>query len=204
MLLICGKTLTGKTIMFQAEASELVGTVTARIRDKECLPPDWKVMLVFGGKILEDGRTLSDYNIQKESTIHLVIRPPNLKFHIRLVERAKTITIDKVTTVGEIKDRINVEEHVPLDQQILVSNGRILQDDKSMLHWHNIQNGSIIDLRTRGENNSNLHQPVLMFIDELQKEQESIRKQLEIKQKEDLKQITAGEFDVATFNQFGS
>ena len=119
-----------------------------------------------------------------------------------MVERAKTITIDKVTTVGEIKDRINVEEHVPLDQQILVSNGRILQDDKSMLHWHNIQNGSIIDLRIRGENNSNLHQPVLMFIDKLQKEQNSIRKQLGIKQKEDLKQTTAGEFDVATFNQF--
>ena len=82
MPFICGKTQTGKTIMFQAEASELVGTVTARIRDKECLPPDWRVMLVIGGKILEDGCTLSDYNIQKESTIHLVIRPPNLKLYI--------------------------------------------------------------------------------------------------------------------------
>ena len=201
-LFICGKRLTGKTITFEAEASELVENVKADIRDKEGIPPDWQVILVYAGKLLEDGRTLSDYNVYRESTIHLVIRPPKCNIDVRLIEKSKTVTVDNIdswTTIGQIKARINDEEHVTPDQQILLFNGRILQDDERTLVCHNIQHGSIIDLRVRGENNSNLHQPVLLFIDELQKEQQSIRKQLEVRLEEDkegLKQTAAGEVDV--------
>ena len=67
------KTLTGKTVSIEVEENESIEDVKAKISAKEGIPPEQQ-RLIFGGQQLQDAKTLGDYDVGDDATLHLVLR----------------------------------------------------------------------------------------------------------------------------------
>ena len=73
------KTLTGKTVSIEVEEGETIEDVKAKIAEKEGIPAEQQ-RLIFGGQQLQDQKTLMDYDVGDDSTLHLVLRLVSLSF----------------------------------------------------------------------------------------------------------------------------
>lgn len=127
------KTLTGKTVSIEVEEGESIEDVKAKIAEKEGIPPEQQ-RLIFGGQQLQDSKTLDDYDVGDDSTLHLVLRlRGGMQLFVKtLTGKTVSIEVEEGESIEDVKAKIAEKEGIPPEQQRLIFGGQQLQDSKTL------------------------------------------------------------------------
>jgi len=127
------KTLTGKTVSIEVEEGESIEDVKAKIAEKEGIPPEQQ-RLIFGGQQLQDSKTLDDYDVGDDATLHLVLRlRGGMQLFVKtLTGKTVSIEVEEGESIEDVKAKIAEKEGIPPEQQRLIFGGQQLQDSKTL------------------------------------------------------------------------
>ena len=139
------KTINQKILNLDANYSDTIKDIKIKIEEKEGILPNHKYKLIFSGKKLEDSKTLEYYNI-KNGTILYLVQVSLFPIIVQIRKETKiTIDVERSDTIKNIKEIIKEKEEIPIEQQRLFFNGKILEDDNCI--WlYKIQKDSTIYL----------------------------------------------------------
>ena len=146
--LIYIKPLNGKTFTLAVESSDKIENLKMKIHNEKGTPPNQQI-LICNGKRMEDGHTLSDYNVINQSTVHMVARIRGGKYiFVKTLTTTLRLEVEETDTIYNIKTKIQDIKGIPPDQQRLCFFKQQLFDGYTLSDYGVVKE-SILDLSVR-------------------------------------------------------